>query len=674
VNEPSANGSGSLDQALAHASRLLTADKAALAEEQAREILKVVPGHPVAELYLGAALRKQEQIEAALAILEPLARSQPNASVTHLELGLALGAAGRGVEALAALERAVAIKPDLAEAWRALADHLHATGETEAADDAYARFLSTANRDPKLMAAASALVEKRVPVAETLLRDHLKQHPTDVAAIRMLAEVAARLGRNADAELLLRRCLELAPSFAAARQNLAMMLHRQNKLPEALAEAESLLARNPRQTAWLNLKAVILSRLGENAAAIDAFEKVLAQYRRAPKVWMSYGHTLKTAGRQADSIAAYRQALTHAPGLGEAWWSLANLKTFRFEAADIATIRAQLARSDLAGEDRLHLDFALGKALEDAGEYEQSFRHYAAGNELRRRSLRYSADDNRARVVRSRELFTPEFFAERAGWGAPHADPIFVVGLPRSGSTLVEQILASHSQIEGTMELPDIMGFVRELGARLKRSDPSRYPQVLAELTEAQCRGLGERYIAQTRVQRKLGRPFFIDKMPNNFAHSGLIHLILPNARIVDARRHPLGCCFSGFKQHFARGQSFTYSLEDIGRYYRDYVELMAHMDAVLPGRVHRVIYEEMVADTEAQVRDLLRYCNVPFEDSCLRFFENERAVRTASSEQVRQPIFREGVDHWRHFEPWLGPLKAALGPALESYPAAPPL
>jgi len=335
-------------------------------------------------------------------------------------------------------------------------------------------------------------------------------------------------------------------------------------------------------------------------------------------------------------------------------------------------MRTQIASAALGPEDRFHFEVALGKALEDAAAYEASFRHYAEGNRLRRQQLRYDADENRAFVDRSKALFTPQFFAARAGAGCTAPDPIFIVGLPRSGSTLIEQILASHPAVEGTMELPDILGIARDLGGRTTPGVPSRYPEILGGLDAGALQELGERYLRQTRVQRHSDAPYFIDKMPNNLAHVGLIHLILPRARIIDARRHPLACCFSAFKQHFARGQGFSYDLTDVGRYYRDYVELMAHMDRVLPGRVHRVIYEQMVADTEGEVRRLLDYCGLPFEAACLRFYENARAVRTASSQQVRQPIYRDAVDQWRHYDHWLGPLRAALGPVLDAYPDAP--
>ena len=662
---------GTLATALAHAERLL-ASSPALAAEQAEEILKAVPQHPSALLILAAAKRRQGEVAAALALLEPIAASHAQHAIVHYELGLAFGALRRGGDAVAALRRAVELKPDLGDAWRALADHLAAIGDMAGADEAYAKHLRFSIRDPRLLEAGAALVDNRIAVAENLLRTHLKQYPTDIAAIRMLAEVAARLGRRSDAEALLTRCLELAPSFTAARHNLASILHRQGKAAQALAHAEQVLAQDPSNPSYRSTKAAILGQIGEYQQAIAIYRELLAEYPRLPKAWMSFGHALKSAGHGEECIAAYRRSAELAPQFGEAWWSLANLKTFRFEPADLATMRTQLARPDLTDHDRLHFHFAIGKALEDAGEWQDSFHHYAEGNRLRKSLIRYDADENTAALRRSKALFTREFFEGRAGFGDPRPDPIFIVGLPRSGSTLVEQILSSHSQVEGTMELPDVIGIARELGGRRNRSQESKYPEILATMGAADMAALGARYLDQTRVQRKTGAPFFIDKMPNNFAHVGLIQLMLPNAKIVDARRHPLACCFSAFKQHFARGQHFTFDLADIGRYYRDYVELMAHFDAVLPGRVHRVLYERMVEDTEGEVRRLLAYCGLPFEEGCLRFYENERAVRTASSEQVRRPIYREGVDHWRHYEPWFGPLKDALGPVLDAWPAVP--
>lgn len=664
---------GTLDVALAHAEQLL-ADQPRLAAEQATEILAAVPGHPAATLLLGMAQRRLQRIDDALGTLEPLAAAQPRWATAQLEFGLALGDAGRGGAAVEALRLAVRLQPTLADAWRALGDHLHAMGDTASADQAYANHVRNSTRDPRLMEPALALAEGRIAVAEPLLRNHLKRFPTDVAAIRMLAEIASRIGRYGDAENLLTRCLELAPGFKAARHNYAVVLHRNNKPVAALAQLDALLAAEPRSPSFRNLRAVVLARLGEYDEAIRLYEQLLQEYPQHAKVWLSHGHALKTAGRQDDAIGAYRRSIELEPRLGEAYWSLANLKTFRFTPADVEAMRAQLERDDLTAEDRFHFNFSLGKAAEDAQQYAESFGHYAEGNRLRKEVVPYDSGAITENVRRARALFTPDFFAARQGQGCAAPDPIFIVGLPRSGSTLVEQILSSHSAIEGTMELPDVIGIVKELSGRTRRSEVSKYPEALASLAADELRGLGERYLEQTRVQRRTGAPFFIDKLPNNWAHVGLIQLMLPNARIIDTRRHPLSCCFSNFKQHFARGQNFTYALDDLGRYYADYVALMAHFDAVLPGRIHRVIYERMVDDTEHEVRRLLDYCGLPFEDACLRFYENDRAVRTASSEQVRQPIFRDAVDQWRNYAAWLEPLRAALGPVLDAYPAAPPL
>jgi tetratricopeptide (TPR) repeat protein len=658
---------GSLQAALAHAARLL-GESPANAADQAREILAAVPGHPQARLYLGSAQRRQGDFPAARATLEALAAEQAKAPSVWLELGLTRAALGETPRAIAALKHATKLSPDLGEAWAALAEQYNLLEDDEAAGKALAQQVRAATKEPALIEAAKALIDNKLAVAERLLRPFLKDNPTNVAAIRMLAEVAARLGRFGDAETLLARCLELAPNFTPARHNYAIVLHRQNKSLEAIAQVELLQKDDPRNPAYRALKGAALGQIGEYAQAIACYEDVLEAFPNQPKAWMSYGHALKAVGRGADCIAAYRRSLALAPTLGEAWWSLANLKTFRFEPRHIEAMREALAQSDLAGEDRYHLHFALGKALEDAQRFEEAFDHYVLGNTQRRKSVVYDAEETSDHVRRSKALFTREFFAARQGSGDRAPDPIFIVGLPRAGSTLLEQILATHSMVEGTMELPDIIAIARRLSGRKARSQASNYPELLANLDAGALAALGAEYLERTRVQRKLGRPFFIDKMPNNFAHAGLIHLILPNAKIIDARRHPLGCCFSAYKQHFARGQAFSYELTELGRYYADYIALMAHMDAVLPGRIHRVIYESLIDDPENEVRRLLAYCGLPFEEECLRFYQNDRAVRTASSEQVRQPLFRDGLDQWRNFEPWLGPLKDALGPVLQDY------
>ncbi len=605
------------------------------AAQQARRILQARPGHPGASLLLAMAANALGDFTQAQAIALPLLRRWPR----------------------------------MGRAWLVLAEARFASGDHAGAGDAYQEYVRLTHLDRELEATGAALAQGRLQVADALLQRRLDVQPGDVEAVRMQADLAMRRGRNDQALALLDRVLQRAPRFDAARQNRAVALKRLGRHQEALAEIDVLRGARPDSQAFHRMKVVMLGELGDFAAAIDACEDALRKWPRDLPSWIGYASVLKSAGRTGDAVQACRHAIALDPGAAGAWWSLANLKTVRFDAVDIAALQAQLERTDIDEQARSLLGFALGKALEDAGEYADAFARYAAANALHRQQTPHDADRAHSETTAIVQAHDRAFFAARAGSGCTAPDPIFVVGMPRSGSTLVEQILSSHPQVEGTMELPEIPALVRELG----QGDASASLRALAGLDRDALRALGEDYLRRTRVQRKTERPFFIDKMPNNFAHIGLIQLILPNAKIIDARRHPLACCFSNFKQHFARGQTFSYDLTDMGRYYADYVALMAHFDEVLPGRIHRVIYEQMVDDTETQVRALLEYCGLEFDERCLRFFENERAVRTASSEQVRRPIYRDGVDQWRQYEPWLYPLKLALGPVLEHYPAVPP-
>jgi len=656
-----AEAGAAIDLRLMRVAALLDSDPPAAAREAA-EILKAHPGHPAATLLLGTAHRSCGDPQAAAAVFARLAAAQPDSALIQLELGRTLAAQGRDTDALTALTRAVELEPDLAEAWRELSATHAARGDTAACDVAYAHFNRLALPSQQLAEAGVALANNRLAAAESLLRRQLAHLPQDVAAMRMLAQIAAEREDYAQAERLLQECLKLAPGYSQARFDLAKTLHSQQKAAPILPLLERLLALEPQSLRYRTLQAAACNLLGQNERSTQILSGLLAEFPGNELVWLYYGHALRTAGHLDQAIVAYRKSTDLKPEFGEAWFSLANLKTLRFSAGDVAAMQAQLAREDLKDNDRLQFEFALGKALEDAGEFAASFAHYARGNALRRAAVVYDPDSVTRLVQRTQTLYTQEFFTARAGFGSQAPDAIFIVGLPRSGSTLIEQILASHSQVEGTRELPDIPGFALELGALERAGVPPAYPQSVARLTQAQVTSLGERYFAQTRPHRPLGRPRFIDKMPINFFHIGLIHLMLPNARIIDARRSPLACCFSNFKQHFQTGLWFSYSLEDIGRYYRDYARLMAHFDAVLPGRIHRVGYEDLVADLEGEVRRLLEYCGLPFEEQCLRFHETRRVVQTASSEQVRRPLYAEGIDQWRNFEPWLGPLKDALG------------
>ena len=661
---------GTVDMALAHAARLLN-ERPDMALMQVREVSAAVPGHPMALLIEGQALRRLGDLRRARAVLVSLAEAEPRSAATAMELGLVAAQLGEMGLAAANFRRAATLKPDFAPAWTELAFVLRETGREAEAAQADLAAVRASTRDPLLIEAAVALGEGRLEVAEPLLRSRLKSRPTDVAATRMLGELAWRIGRIDDAITLLYRTVELAPGFEAARDLLARVLGQTLRIDEALVQATRLMEANPGNPLYATRKASLLVRTGDQDQARDLYEQVLRHSPHQPKIWMNLGHVLKTIGRQAEAVAAYRRAIELSPALGEAWWSLANLKTVRFDDADIAAMKEALAGvSDR--DDALHLHFALGKALEDRQADADAFAHYALGNRLRRQDLPYDADATERKSREHAALFDRAFLAARAGEGCAAPDPIFVLGLPRAGSTLVEQILASHSLIEGTMELPDLMMIGDRLESRVEAGEFASYAEVLRALGPADRKRLGEEYVERTRIHRKTDKPYFIDKMPNNWQHVGLIQMILPQAKIVDARRHPVGCCFSGWKQHFARGQAFTYDLVDVGRYYRDYVAQMAAFDAAMPGRVHRVIYERMVEDTPGEVARLLDYVGVPFEEEVLAFWRNRRAVRTASSEQVRQPIFTDAVRHWQRFEPWLGPLIEALGPVVEAYPEVP--
>ncbi|KAA1188548.1 tetratricopeptide repeat protein [Pseudohalioglobus sediminis] len=520
-----------------------------------------------------------------------------------------------------------------------------------------------------LLHAARHIAAGEFAKAEALLRPFVHDNPADVNGIRMLGEVGMALGALRDADRLLARAVELAPDYDAARYAWANALYKRHRYADALAQLDLLLAKEPDNAAWLTLKAANLVEINEHADALPIFERILQMHPDHRQAHLSYGHALRAVGRVEGCVTAYEKCIALDSGAGEAYWSLANLKTYRFSDEQIAHIEGLLQNKKCPFRDYYHLLFSLGKAREDRKEYREAMAAYVKGNQVRGRNVPWDGRAFHEECQRLRSFFSEQLFAQREGQGCQARDPIFVVGLPRAGSTLIEQILASHSQVEGTAELADMMALARKIAGKQRRDDKSQYPEALGAMDAEQLASMGQGYLDSTAVQRVTDAPYFIDKMPNNFVHVGLIHLILPNARIIDARRHPMDCCFSGFKQLFASGQGFTYGQQRIGQYYREYVELMDLWDAVLPGRVHRVQYEEMVADTEGQVRRLLDYCGLPFEEACLNFHDNTRTVRTASSEQVRQPINRSGMDRWRPFEQWLDPLKESLGPVLERYP-----
>lgn len=560
----------------------------------------------------------------------------------------------------------IARDPRNAGAQRMLGKALRILGRPADAELAEAAAIRASVYDPQMQDIAHAMIHNDLSQAEALLRQRLVSQPTDVAAIRLMAELAARLGRLEDSERLLHRALELSPAFAVAKANLATVLYKQHRFAEAATQLEGLLLTDDGSPSDRNLLAAALGRIGNYDEALALYRELTESFPDHAKLWMSYGHVLKTVGKLAEGVAAYRHALTNQLDLGEVWWSLANLKTFAFTQDDVQAMEAALA-AEPELEDRLHLHFALGKALADSGDVAASFEHYRQGNALRSQELSYDPARVSTQVDRVCEIMTPQFAASLEGHGDVSCDPIFILGLPRAGSTLIEQILASHSQIEGTMELPDIPAMaMRE--AKALGEGTYDWPGALANMEKTHLAQLGAEFLDRTRIQRKTDKPFFIDKLPNNWAYAGFIHAIFPNARIIDARRHPMDCCFSNFRQHFAKGQGFSYDLEHIGRYYADYVRVMDHYDAVLPGRIHRVIHEELLDEPEAVVRQLLEYLQLRFEDGCLEFYRNRRAVRTASSEQVRRPLNRDGVDQWVAYAQWLGPLEDALGDLPQTY------
>jgi len=597
----------------------------------------------------------------ALVTLGNLEKIHPDYGRLFQERGHCLRAAGDAPAAVVAYRQAVFRNHALVASWRALSELLRTLGEISEAETAAAHVQTLARLPAEVVTATSMVAEGDLPPAEQLIRQYLLKHPTDTEAMRLLAQIGVKLDVLDDAEFLLESVLSFAPDYHAARYDYVNVLSERHRYTRALAEAEKLLAAGPGNVLFRTAHANVCVGLGRYEEALQTFRELLPISAQPADLHLSIAHALKTLGRQSEAIDSYRAAAAARPAFGDAYWSLANLKTYRFTDDELMRMRTEEAREGVATVDRYHLCFALGKALEDCGDYTGSFGYYERGNALKKQESRFSIDSLERTVQAQKALCTREFFAARTGWGCAAPDPIFIVGLPRAGSTLLEQILASHSQVEGTMELAEIPRLVHHLNGREQGGQPGHYPHVLAQLDVESLRKAGEKYLADTQAYRH-GKPFFIDKMPNNFRHIGLIHLILPNARIIDARREPMACCFSNFKQLFASGQEFTYGLGDIARYYRAYLELMAHWDRVLPGKVLRIQHEQLVADLESHVRHMLEFLGLPFEPACLEFYKTERSVRTASSEQVRMPIFKEGTDQWRNFEPWLGPLRTALG------------
>jgi tetratricopeptide (TPR) repeat protein len=616
---------------------------------------------------LAVSQRFLNDVPGALATLELLERHHPTFSRLYQERGHCYVALKDAPRAIDAFLRGVNINPALPASWKQLEVLYRMTGQPENAGMAATHVATLKNLPPEVVNAKALFSDGDLALAENIVRAYLLKHGNHVEAMRLLALIGIEREVLDDAELLLDAVLELAPDYHAARYDYARVLLDRHRHLRAREELEKLLKLDPANRQYLTTYATACVGLGEHEKALTLYRGLVAGTPRAADLHLSIAHSLKTLGRREESIDAYRAAAAARPNFGDAYWSLANLKTYRFTDGEMARMRAEESAPATPLIDRYHLCFALGKAFEDREDYEGSYRYYERGNALKRSESRYRPEIIENNTRNQIRICTREFFARREGVGAENPDPIFILGLPRSGSTLIEQILASHSSIEGTQELADIPRIVNELQGRDPDLANPRYPGILANLEPEQLLRLGEKYLSDTRIYRT-GKPYFIDKMPNNFRHIGLIHLMLPNAKIIDARREPMACCFSNLKQLFASGQEFTYSTLDIARYYRTYLELMQHWDEVLPGRVLRIRHEDVVDDLGGNVRRILDFCGLEFEPACVEFYKTERSVRTASSEQVRQPIFREGLDQWKHYDPWLGELKGALGDALVRY------
>jgi len=654
----------SADLAQLHA--LMRARDFAAALTAGETVLAASPTHRDARLLVAIAQRYLGRTADALRTLATLEQQYPRFSRLYEERGRCYVELRQAPEAIQAFLTAVNLNHALPGSWSMLEGLYRMTGEAQNGAMAGSHVATLKKIPPDIVAATAFFMDGDLDASEALVRAWLLKNGDHIEGMRLLARIGIARGIYDDPELLLAAVLERAPDYRAARQEYASALIELHRHEEARRHLAMLLEGEPDNRALRMLDAAALVGLGEHERAIALYRELLGTPADAD-VHLSIAHALKTLGKSSEAIASYRKASQLRPDFGDAYWSLANLKTYRFPAEDVRQMRAALAAPGTGAVDRYHLCFALAKALEDQGEYGESFHFYELGNRLKHSEIKYRPAITEGNTRRQIEVCTAEFFAGRVGWGTPQPGPIFIVGLPRSGSTLLEQILASHSQVEGTQELPNIQQIVSALRGRESDGTESRYPRILETLSEADFRQLGEKYLADTRAYRA-GKPFFVDKNPNNFRHLGLIHLMLPGARIIDARREPMACCFSNLKQLFANGQEFSYGTEEIARYYRTYLELMRHWDQVLPGRVLRVWHEDVVADLEGNVRRVLDFCGLPFEPQCLVFHETQRSVRTASSEQVRQAINREGLEQWKHFEPWLGPLKEALGDALGRY------
>lgn len=641
--------------------------KAAL--ESVSEILRA-NSTLVDALYMKAVCERYlKNWDKATQTIETLKIAAPEFGRAHQEEGHLCRAMGDERKALLAFQRASQLNPALEASWRAQADILQSLGHDADARNTREQADNLARQPKEVVAVSNLIHEGKLLKAEKVCRAFLQKNPRHIEAMRLLADLGMRFSVFDDAEFLLESAIEFDPNNIQLRLDYLKVLRKRQKFSMARNLSRALYKKHPDDPIFQSQFAIDCMHTGDFEDALALFDEILRHLPDDAATLVSRGHALKTYGRSEDAVKSYQAAYRARRNLGDAYYGLANLKTYRFSNEEISLMREQEADGQLSYANRIQVCFSLGKALEDRKEYEDAFEYYNRGNDLKRAHCRYVADKMTEELKTQAQASPKELFERQQDIGHAASDPIFIVGLPRAGSTLLEQILASHSQVDGTFELPNILAMAHQLRRTKHAPSSVTYPHSLNEMTTGQIAALGKKYIHDTQIHRS-GAPFFIDKMPNNFRHLGLINLILPNAKIIDARREPMACCFSGFKQLFAEGQEFTYGLEQIGKYYRDYVELMRHWDDVLPGKILRVQHEDVLENLEEQVRRMLDFCGLPFEPACLEFFKTDRSVRTASSEQVRKPINTTGVDQWKFFETNLGPLKSVLGPTLTEYRA----
>lgn len=617
--------------------------------------------------------RYKKDFDQAQQYLDALKDSAPDKGRIYQEQGHLFRAQQLMPQALAAYQTACQLNPALLASWKAQVELFTGLGNRADAQQAQAQLQRLQALPRPLIAATDLIAQGKLFKAEALCKKFLQQNATHGEAMRLLANIALQLGAMEEAEFILESASEFSPDNTQIKVDYIGVLRRRQKFESSIYAAETLYQTDTNNPQFQSIFAIEKMQVGDYEAAVALFDTVLNTLPADAITHTSKGHALKTWGKQAEAIDSYQAAIKHNANYGEAYYALSNLKTYTFSEAELEAMLALDNSDTLSAANRVHLYFALGKAYEDKRLWDLSFDYFQKGNRIKKQQSRYEADKMSEELLSQRSFFSPATFiktdtaGQQSDAGYPDDAPIFIVGLPRAGSTLLEQILSSHSMVDGTLELPNMLAIAQKLRRTGRMDDRPGYPEVIGTLSDAELYALGKQYIDETRIHRQ-GAPFFIDKMPNNFRHIGLIKLILPNAKIIDARRHPAACCFSGFKQLFAEGQEFSYSLDDIAQYYNDYSELMAHWDHVMPEEVLRVRYEDMTSDIENQVKRILDYCQLPFEAACLEFYKTDRAVRTASSEQVRQPIYQSGVDHWQNFEAHLQPLLKSLDPSIASY------